>query len=132
MMFRKVALLASTVCLALAACAQPVWKEGGLYSVATEKGDFSVVKLLKLESNGVHISVYSNRFPQRPSDVDVSKLYMAGIHSNKPDDELGMQDLPLLRQSFSGWEPQLIKVVPVEPAELEAYEMWKAAHGGYF
>jgi hypothetical protein len=129
---RKGALLASTVCLALIACAQSAWKEGGLYSVATEKGDFSVVKILKLESDGVHISVYSNRFPERPSDVDVAKLFMAGINSDKPDDELGMEDLPLRRHAFSELSPQLIKVVPIESSELEAYEMWKKAGGGYY
>ena len=40
--------------------------------------------------------------------------------------------LPLSRQSFTGWKPEFIKVVPAEPAELEGYEMWKEANGGDF
>ncbi len=131
MVHRKLSLLLSVAFLALTACAQPDWKEGGLYSVEAEKSGFSIVKILKLDAAGVHIRAYSNRFPQRPNDIDASTLYMAGI-DRKPDEELGMGHLPLSRESFSEWKPILMKVVPVEPAELEGYEMWKDAKGGYF
>jgi hypothetical protein len=131
MPLHKLSVFVSAAFLALSACAQSNLKEGGLYSVEGEKGGFSIVKILKLDDAGVHIRAYSNRFPQRPPEVDVSKLYMAGI-DRKADEELGMGHLPLSRQSFSGWKPILIKVVPVEPAELEGYEMWKEAKGGYF
>lgn len=131
MAFRRFSVFLSVVFLALIACAQSDWKEGGLYSVEGEKGGFSIVKILKLDTAGVHIRAYSNRFPQRPTDIDASKLYMAGI-DHKPDEELGMGHLPLSRESFSEWKPRLIKVVPVERAELEGYEMWKDAKGGYF
>jgi len=131
MAFRRRSVFFSVAFLALTACAQSNWEEGGLYSVEGEKGGFSIVKILKLDAGGVHIRAYSNRFPQRPTEVDASKLYMAGI-DRKPDEELGMGHLPLSRESFSGWNPMLIKVVPVVPAELEGYEMWKEAKGGYF
>lgn len=131
MSFRKCPLLASITFLWLTACAQSSWKEGGLYSVEAEKGGYSIVKILKLDTVGVHIRAYSNRFPQRPTDVEVSKLYMAGI-DREPDEELGMGHLPLSRESFSGWKPVLIKVVPVVPDELEGYKMWEEAKGGYF
>lgn len=131
MSLRKFPLLAPIAFLWLTACAQSGWKEGGLYSVEGEKGGYSIVKILKLDIVGVHIRTYSNRFPQRPTDVDVSKLYMAGI-DRKPDEELGMGHLPLSRESFSGWKPELIKVVPVVPDELEGYKMWEEAKGGYF
>jgi len=131
MAYRTLWLLVSAAFLMLTACAQSNWKEGGLYSVEGEKGGFSIVKILKLDSAGVHIRAYSNRFPQRPTDIDVSTLYMAGI-DRKPEEELGMGHLPLSRDSFSGWKPELIWVVPVEPAELEGYEIWKDAKGGYF
>ena len=131
MMFRMMPPLVSIACFALTACTQSGWKEGGLYSVEGEKGGYSVVKILKLDASGVHIRAYSNRFPQRPTDVDVSKLYMAGI-DRKPDEELGMGHLPLGRESFSGWNPKFIKVVPVDASELEGYKMWEEAQGGYF
>lgn len=131
MMIRKFSLLISIAFLALSGCAQSHWKEGGLYSVEGETGGFSVVKILKLDDGGVHIRVYSNRFPQRPGDIDVSKLYMAGI-DHKPDEEMGMGHLPLGNESFDGWKPELIKVVSVAPAELEGYEIWKESGGGYF
>jgi hypothetical protein len=131
MPLRKLPVLLSLTFLALSACAQSGWKEGGLYSVEGEKGGFSVVKILKVDGTGVHIRAYSNRFSQRPSEIDASKLYMAGI-DRKPDEELGMGHLPLRKESFLGWKPVLIKVVPVELAELEGYNMWKDANGGYF
>lgn len=131
MAFRKFPLLVAIAFFALTACARSDWKEGGLYSVEAEKGGFSIVKILKLDAVGVHIRAYSNRFPQRPTDVDVTKLYMAGMNRN-PDEELGMGHLPLSKESFAGWKPELIKVVSVEQAELEGYEMWKEAKGGYF
>ena len=131
MAIRKFSALISIFLLALNACAQSNWKEGGLYSVEGEKGGFSIVKILKVDDAGVHIRAYSNRFPQRPTDVDVTTLYMAGI-DRKPDEELGMGHLPLGKESFSGWKPKFIKVIPVDPTELEGYEMWKEAKGGYF
>jgi hypothetical protein len=99
--------------------------------VEGESGGFSIVKVLKIDAEGVHIRVFSNRFAQRPADIDISNLYMAGI-DRKDDEELGLGHLPLRRETFSGWKPQLIKVVPVQPAELEGYEMWKEGKGGYF
>ena len=131
MAYRTLWLLVSAAFLMLTACAQSNWKEGGLYSVEGDNGGFSMVKILKLDSAGVHIRAYSNRFSKRPTDIDVSTLYMAGIN-RKPDEELGMGHLPLSRESFSGWRPELIRVVPVEPTELEGYEIWKEAKGGYF
>lgn len=131
MQVRKSPIFVSFFLLLLTACSQSGWKEGGLYSVEGEKGGFSIVKILKVDDVGVHIRMYSNRYPQRPTDVDVSGLYMAGMNRG-PDEELGMEHLPLGRESFAGWKPQLIKVVTVEPAELDGYQIWKDANGGYF
>src|SRR4051812_2989510 len=108
MPLHRLSVLLSAAFLTLSACAQSNLKEGGLYSVEGEKGGFSIVKILKLDDGGVHIRAYSNRFPQRPSEIDISRLYMAGIN-RKDDEELGMGHLPLSRESFSGWKPVLIK-----------------------
>ena len=102
-----------------------------MYSVEAERGGFSIVKILKLDPAGVHIRLYSNHFAQRPSEIEVSALYMAGV-TRKPDEELGMGHLPLRNASFAGWRPKLIKIVSVENTELEGYEMWRQAKGGYF
>jgi hypothetical protein len=110
---------------------EPKYVEGGLYSVAHENGKYIVVKILKLDAEGVHVRSYSNLFGHRPRDVDESKLYMAGI-DHKPSEALGMGHLPLAKESFRQWDAQLIKVVPVRDSELEGYRMWLDAKGGYF
>ena len=131
MAFRKLAALVATSFLALSGCSKEPWWEGGLYSVKAERGGFAIVKILKVDPAGVHIRLYSNHFAQRPSEIDASALYMAGV-ARKPNEDLGMGHLPLSLASFSGWRPKLIKVVSVENAELEGYEMWRQAKGGYF
>ena len=131
MEFHKLATLVATTFLALSGCSKEQWWEGGVYSVEAERGGFSIVKVLKLDPAGVHIRLYSNHFARRPSEIDVSTLYMAGV-TRKPNEELGMGHLPLSRASFAGWKPKLIKIVSVESTELEGYEMWRQAKGGYF
>ena len=105
--------------------------QGGLYSVPGEGGKFTIVKILKVDRDGVHLRMYSNTFDQRPTDVDESKLYMAGMN-HRPGEPMGMGHAPISKKSFSTWDAQLIKVVPVREQELEGYKMWLDAKGGYF
>ncbi len=42
---------------------------GGLYATPNENGTYSVLKILKLDENGVHVRLYSNQFPTPPSKV---------------------------------------------------------------
>ena len=114
----------------LAACSRQDWVEGGLYSVEAENGGYSIAKVLKLDPDGVHMRLYSNHFESRPTEIESSTLYMAGI-DHKPDETLGIGHLPLRRKSFQDWNPVLIKVEQVKPEELEGYTMWKDAGGGY-
>jgi hypothetical protein len=130
MAFRKLVVLVATAFLALSGCSKEQWWEGGVYSVEAEGGGFSIVKILKLHPAGVHIRLYSNHFSQRPTEIDVPALYMAGL-TRKPGEQLGMGHLPLSHTSFSAWRPKLIKIVSVESTELEGYEVWRQAKGGY-
>jgi hypothetical protein len=128
---RITALLLVIALSATSGCSHQKWTEGGLYSVESEGGGYSVAKILKLDTEGIHIRLYSNQFPTRPSDVDTSKLYMAGFNHN-PNEQLGMGHLPLSRASFQNWKPVQIKVVSVNADELDGYEVWKESGGGYF
>ena len=56
---------------------------------------------------------------------------MAGI-DHKPDESLGMGHLPVSRQSFATWNAAFVQQSTVTPEELEGYEMWRDAEGGYF
>src|SRR5258707_11592347 len=57
-------------------CSRPELVEGGLYHTRNENGSFSVLKILKLDEQGVHVRLYSNRFSTQPAELDESTLYM--------------------------------------------------------
>jgi hypothetical protein len=57
---------------------KPDWVEGGLYSTQNEDGGVAIVKVLKVDDLGVHVRVFSNRFDSHPTQLDETKLYLAG------------------------------------------------------
>lgn len=107
------------------------WIEGGLYAVPRERGTYSVLKILKQDAQGVHVRCYSNVYAARPADVDESVLYMAGV-DKREDEPLGMGHLPVSHASFAGWGATFVQHSTVSSEELEGYEMWREAEGGYF
>ena len=115
----------------LSACDGDKLVEGGLYSNRNESGTYSVLKILKLDDNGVHVRLYSNQFDKHPESLDETALHLSGIN-RKPNESLGMGHLPLSRGSFATWEIRFIKTVPVTKEELAGYNEWKEAQGGYF
>jgi hypothetical protein len=126
--------LLSVALLVFAGCAQTPeaeWVEGGLYSTRNEDGSYAIVKILKVDEEGVHVRAYSNKFDSEPVTLDETTLYLAGM-DHGPDEQLGMGHLPLLKASFAAWDPHYLKTVPVEDSELEGYRMWEEADGGYF
>jgi hypothetical protein len=125
------ALVLTCFCLISNAFGQERLVEGGLYATLADNGNYSVLKILKLDPQGVHVRVYSNQFPEFPSKLDQSQLYMAGI-DRKPNESMGMGHVPISRKSFASWGARFIKIVPVSAEELEGYNMWKEASGGYF
>ena len=46
------------------------WRVGGLYSTDDGTGQFSVVKILMLEPDVVHLRIYKEKFASRPTTVD--------------------------------------------------------------
>jgi hypothetical protein len=105
--------------------------EGGLYWVENDDRSYSVVKVLKVDPEGVHVRLYSNRFASPPTDVEVSTLYMVGVN-RKPEESLGLGHMPIRTKGFLDWRPQFIKQVTVSEEELEGYREWESAKGGYF
>lgn len=108
--------------------------EGGIYYTQEEDGGFGVLKILKLDTHGVHVRIYSNRFDSPPKVVDVETLYMSGM--SKPGEERtdrpGMGHLPISRGSFDAWGAVFIQQAGVAEDEFEGYKMWLDAEGGYF
>jgi hypothetical protein len=125
-----------TLCSMLVGCSgsaggSSAWKEGGIYSFKNENGAYSVLKILKIESAGLHIRVYSNQFDSPPTQVDETTLYMAGLN-HKPNEILGQADLPILKQAFDNYKATFVQQSTVKDDELQGYKTWKAAGGKYF
>ena len=108
-------------------------QQGDFYTIPSEHGGYQVLKLLKTDDNGVHIRLYSNVYPTLPQHIDISDLFMAGFEDKTDDVPLGMGHLPIGYDSFMTWEAvKLNQSEPVVDDELEGYNMWQEAEGGYF
>lgn len=105
--------------------------EGGLYYTPAEKGGYSVLKILKVDDRGVHVRIYSNHFTAPPKKVDEAALRLAGM-DHKPDETLGMGHLPISKRSFESWKATFVQQSTVKSDELDGYNEWKKASGGYF
>jgi len=105
------------------------WRAGGLYSTANGNGKFGVVKILVLEPDAVHVRIYKQTFPTRPTSVDPKSLTLGQI-----DDKQGFSigHLPLSRKTFASWQPVFLSQQSVLDSELEGYKMWKEGSGKTF
>lgn len=74
-------------------------------------------KVIKVEAEGVHIIDVGSR---EPVAVDGMEISMGGMH------------MPLSRGAWAASKPKLVRTEPVEPHELEGYEHWREAGGGWF
>ena len=126
-----ITLIAMGLFSSLLGCSRSKLMEGGLYHTRNENGSFSVMKILKLDEQGVHVRLYSNQFSTPPTKLEASSLYMAGM-DRKPNETLGMGHAPLSKKSFEGWKTTFFQQSTVKDEELEGYKMWLGAKGGYF
>jgi hypothetical protein len=100
--------------------------EGGYYSIVA--GDvFSIARVLKLESDIVHVRVYKQHFQQRPRSIDPGALTLGSIHDA---DGFGMGHLPLRLATFIKREPNFLTYAEIQSSELEGYNMWKETSDG--
>jgi hypothetical protein len=104
------------------------WHAGGLYSTSNGKGEYSVVKILVLDPDVVHVRVYKQKFSSRPTSVDPGSLTLGKLE----DKDFSIGHLPLSRKTFASWDPVFIGQQSVSTSELEGYKIWKEANGGVF
>ncbi len=108
-------------------------RTGGLYAVA---------RVLATSSDGIHLRLYSNRYRDRPRQIDRSQLFSVpgpdmsdlALNATYPDDRpdpgaFAIGHIPLRVASFRAWRPKLIGVEKLEPDDLADYEAWRAARG---
>jgi hypothetical protein len=110
---------------------RPNWAEGGLYYTRRKDGSYSVLKILKIDDQGVHVRLYSNQFAEPPKKVDETTLHMAGLHQ-KPNENLGIGHMPISKKSFVTWHATFVQQCTVSEEELDGYKVWLDDKGGYF
>ena len=110
----------------------PGFRAGDLVSVVADDGAFGVVKLLVTDAVGVHVRLYQQRFPDRPSVVDPAALSL-GASMFDQDVPFSIGHIPLRHEAFADWQPILLaRGIGVEERELQGYRGWEEAEGGYF
>jgi hypothetical protein len=97
-------------------------RAGDLCSVV-DNDMFRVAKVLRADANAVHVRLYAERFLTRPVAVRPGELTLGSVD----EQEFGIGHLPLAWAEFDRWEPDVFAHEPVEPDELEGYELWAEA-----
>ena len=115
-------LMVQTGCKMGAKNSQVSFQVGGVYSVDDDIGNILVAKILKLDSNEVHLRIYNNRFSERPKDVQMNTLTVPTLNQ---ESGLGQNHIEMDKEQFMGWLPEYIKTVEVSDSELEGYYEWK-------
>ncbi len=103
---------------------------GDLLSVVADDGLFGIVKVLALDSQGIHIRLYQQRFAQRPLAVEPESLTLGSLFASDAPFSIG--HIPLSHAAFRGWQARQVAPGTVADSELEGYRGWLEAGGGYF
>lgn len=107
-------------------------RAGQLLSFLAEDGLFGALKLLAVDERGVHVRIYVQRFPTRPTEADLGELSLSTFLIDQQG-PLSVGHMPLSYATFfSGWAPEPICQRDVEPNELKGYQHWLDADAGYF
>lgn len=102
---------------------------GGIYVTnPDEDHKIGIIKVLAIDRDGVHVSIYKNRFSSRPSHVDEARLEFGTIHDSEPP---GIMHVPLSNAAFTRFCPIFIQQSRVTSEELELIKEWRNS-GGYW
>ncbi len=91
--------------------------EGGLYAQRIGWFRWTVLKILKIEPNVIHLRAYSNRFWCRPLGVKLPHL------------EWSIGHMPFARSTVELWRLEHIATQTVSDEELEGYRIWANEEG---
>ena len=83
--------------------------EGGIYSIKNSKGQFGMMKILKIEDQIMHSLVFRQLFDSRPKKVEYSAL------SSKP------RYIRIDRKMISKWYAKLLGTTGVDSNEISQY-----------
>ena len=85
---------------------------GQVYAQPEDGGRFSIVKILAVDDQAVHLRTYAERFDEPPVEIDTDTLTVDIGHA------------PLAAASFAPEAGDLITAERVQHEELEGYRIW--------
>ena len=94
------------------------YKAGELYSMPNQ-GKFGIFKVLRVDTRGVHVRVYSNLYSKIPTKINSNELFI------DKKDKSGTKHTPLTFSSIRLWNPSFLQNTKVEKDELQDYFSWK-------
>jgi hypothetical protein len=98
-----------------------VWAIGGMYSMVYDEKIFMVVKILALDTLGVHVRKFSEAYSSRPVEICQSLL-----NEELLGEADGIEFVPFSRGLFALLDAKYIQHSSVFTWEIERYEHWKA------
>jgi hypothetical protein len=103
---------------------------GGIYSVnGDDAGHFGVIKVLRVDPKGVHVSMYQNKFSNRPTNIDESKLTFGTIHNAEPP---GIMHVPLSNAAYNRLAARFVQQSKVGAEELAIVKDEWGGDGGFW
>ena len=112
-------------------CFSNDWLVGGIYSVPHENNSYVVVKILKTDSIGVHLRLYSNVFSEMPEYINEAELKVLSFN-NELNLPAGAEHVAISHGSFNNWGARFVQQSEVSEEELAAFQEWFDAKGGFF
>ena len=97
---------------------------GELYSIPLQ-GEFGILKILKVDTKGIHVCLYSNLYKKCPSKINEKELFI------NPKDTSATPHAPLTYSSMKLWRPSFLQDSEVRREELNSYFYWKEHHRYY-
>ena len=97
-------------------------KPGAYYAFVYDKYHYGIAKILVLDSVGIHLLVYQNKYRSIPEKLYSDSLQISSMSFS---DELSNGYLPLKRDLFLQMKPEFIKMEEVSKEEIDYYRIWK-------
>ncbi len=63
--------------------------EGGIYSIKNNKGQYGMMKLLKIDDQILHCLIYRQLFEKRPQTIDIAVLKRSPRYRRIPRNSIG-------------------------------------------
>ena len=97
-------------------------QDGDICTVENGDGKFSVVKILAMNDEKVHVRLYDHTYDQRPVNIESSMLTVSS--ATEESNDFGVGHLPLSQEGFDGWKPIAVKHEEVTQDDLSGYFVW--------